>query len=426
MKINELRSKASKDALTMYKKTGVVLLEWATAMGKTKAAIDIIKYASKEFAKTTKYKLSNYNILIVVAETSHKENWRQEFNKWNLKFNEGEITDDNAINIEFQCYQTFRKCNNRVLHNITIFDEAHHLASEKSLEALESNVEMTGGMVFLSATMKQTIIDNIADAIKDYGKLIEMSVVRLKTAIEADVIPEPVIIPVPLALCLDRNQEIILNKNAKGNPIEVLYPNRWKYIKNKAAYKNTKIIIKCNELEKYQYIEQSLSYWKNLLYRTHSEFSRNRVLQLGSERKRFLGSIKTDAARHIIDTELKDYRYICFCSSIAQSEELNKQTSINSKVVDNASLIDKFNKHETNSLYCVGMLQEGQNLCDIEAGLIIQLDKEERSFVQKMGRVLRADKPKVYIMYVKNTNDELNFNKCMEELKCKIELKFGK
>ena len=33
--------------------------------------------------------------------------------------------------------------------------------------------------------------------------------------------------------------------------------------------------------------------------------------------------------------------------------------------------------------------------------------KEERSFVQKMGRVLRADKPKVYIMYVKNTNDEL-------------------
>ena len=52
MKINELRSKASKDALTMYKKTGVVLLEWATAMGKTKAAIDIIKYASKEFAKT--------------------------------------------------------------------------------------------------------------------------------------------------------------------------------------------------------------------------------------------------------------------------------------------------------------------------------------------------------------------------------------
>ena len=52
--------------------------------------------------------------------------------------------------------------------------------------------------------------------------------------------------------------------------------------------------------------------------------------------------------------------------------------------------------------------------------------KEERSFVQKMGRVLRADKPKVYIMYVKNTNDELNFNKCMEELKCKIELKFGK
>ena len=38
--------------------------------------------------------------------------------------------------LSFNVTQTFRKCNNRVFHNITIFDEAHHLASEKSLGSI--------------------------------------------------------------------------------------------------------------------------------------------------------------------------------------------------------------------------------------------------------------------------------------------------
>ena len=51
------------------------------------------------------------------------------------------------------------------------------------------------------------------------------------------------------------------------------------------------------------------------------------------------------------------------------------------------------------------MLQEGQNLNDIEVGIIIQLDGQERSFIQKFGRSLRAEDPTQYIFYYKNTRD---------------------
>ena len=57
------------------------------------------------------------------------------------------------------------------------------------------------------------------------------------------------------------------------------------------------------------------------------------------------------------------------------------------------------------NLYAVGMLQEGQNLVDIEAGVIIQLDGSERPFIQKFGRTIRADSPQQFIFYYENTRD---------------------
>lgn len=57
-----------------------------------------------------------------------------------------------------------------------------------------------------------------------------------------------------------------------------------------------------------------------------------------------------------------------------------------------------------------------QNLVDIEAGVIIQLDNVERAFIQKFGRTLRADSPKQYIFYYKNTRDEDYLQNVYEEI----------
>ena len=62
------------------------------------------------------------------------------------------------------------------------------------------------------------------------------------------------------------------------------------------------------------------------------------------------------------------------------------------------------------------MLQEGVNLTDIEVGVIIQLDGEERSFIQRFGRTLRSDSPVQYIIYYKGTRDEEYLNNALENI----------
>ena len=76
------------------------------------------------------------------------------------------------------------------------------------------------------------------------------------------------------------------------------------------------------------------------------------------------------------------------------------------KKSSNQAIIDSFNEGSINSLFAVGMLQEGQNLKGIQAGVIVQLDGKERAFIQKFGRSMRAEDPIQYIFYYRYTQDE--------------------
>ena len=141
--------------------------------------------------------------------------------------------------------------------------------------------------------------------------------------------------------------------------------------------------------------------------RSRQEFQKVKWLLNGSERKRFLGNIKSDKVKPFINA-LANKRFICFCTSIEQAEYLGGENAIHSKMDEGtpAESIEAFNNYELSNLFVVGMLQEGQNLNDIEAGIIIQLDNEDRPFVQKSGRALRAKDPILFIFYYKGTRDE--------------------
>lgn len=142
---------------------------------------------------------------------------------------------------------------------------------------------------------------------------------------------------------------------------------------------------------------------------------RNSWLQAGSKRKRFLGELKTENARKIVDKLRKEHkRFICFCSSIQQAQSLGPELSIHSKNSMSSKIIRDFNEGKTNELFAVGMLQEGQNLKDIQAGIIIQLDGEERGFIQKSGRIMRSRNPEIYILYFKDTKDEYYFQNAID------------
>lgn len=381
-------------ALNSIKACPNLAVQAGTGTGKTKIALDTI--CSLNDAK---------NILIVVAERAHILNWADEMKKWNIHFD----------NCEIICYASLHKAINREWDAV-IFDEAHHLGSDIRLYLYNHLVAKY--RIFLSATLKDSLLYCLGNQIGGIKKI----KLGLQEAIDSEILPEPKIFLIPLTLDnVNKNQVIVESwgRSTMRKTITCSYIDRWKYLKARKSIPNCTLNIICTAKEKYDYISEQFEYYKKLYMATRRDVVKNKWLQCGSKRKTFLGEIKTDIARNIINSYLKDKRFICFCTSIAQVEELGSNTAIHSKKKDCLSIIQKFNNNKIDSLFAVGMIQEGQNLNNIEAGLIIQLDGQERTFIQRFGRVLRSDSPEQYIIYFKDTRDEEYLNNALEGIDSK-------
>lgn len=389
------RNEIQKEALALYKTHKFIALEWCTGLGKTKAAIDIIEEVKKQTTKTT-------NIIIVVAELAHIKNWQQDFNKWGCE----------CDSIIFVTYASFKKFTN-ISFDLVVLDEAHHVGSDLRLDIL-SNIKLES-LLCLSATMPKEVRENVEDSINK--KLVSYKI-TLQEAIDAEILPEPKIHLIPMIL--DNTEKLFDWTKERGTKtkriiIKCNYDDRWKYLKDKTNYPNLTLKCKCTAHEMYWSLSSEMDYYKKLFMRTRNGGIKNKWMLLGSERKRFLGSLKTEQAKAIIKT-LKRKRFVCFCASIEQAELLGGKKSIHSKKKGALDTIDDFNDKKINSIYPVGMIQEGQNLVDIKAAIIVQLDGQERMFVQKSGRAMRAEEPELYIIYFKDTQDQVYLDNALSEL----------
>lgn len=379
-------------AVKLFEKHTSVALLWATGVGKSAAAI---KMANKYIGKT-----KNKNVLLVVAEVAHKENWQKEFEKWGMI---------NAT-LTIECYASLHKYRN-TNWDLIIFDEAHHLGSDLRLEVLSSMKSSKN--ILLSATLDRGMLNELENILG----YIAPHKISLQDAIDFNILPGPHIHLIPLTLDNIKTDQWIVEEwgdESKRIPIYTDLRDKWKYLRNKKQYPNIKLCMRCTALQKYNYLTEQTEYWKKKYMSCRQEYMKNKWMQIGIQRKRFLGEVKTHIVKRLIE-KLKDKRYICFCASVAQAEYLGKENAIHSKVKKTQSIIDSFNEKKIDNLYAVGMLQEGQNLVDIEAGIIIQLDGSERPFIQKFGRSLRASDPHQYIFYYKNTRDEEYLNNILED-----------
>lgn len=374
-------------SVSLIKKNHRVALQWATGLGKSKAAIDMANYLADKKFRESKVSL---NMLLVVAEVAHKANWQKEFNKWGLK------TD----NVVIECYASLKKYRNSNW-DLIIFDEAHHLGSDLRMDVLtELHAE---DIILLSATLPDQTMQAISGV---FGEFI-VSKVSLKEAIEWGVLPKPKVYLIPLTLDNTYPNCTIIEewgRKEKRVTYKCKFFERWEYLRNRNKYPNVTLEISCTQQQKYDYLTEQFEYWKNQFFRNRQEFTKNKWLQVGSKRKRFLGESKTNAVRLLL-SKLYNKRFICFCISIEQAELLGGKNAIHSKKDNSLYIIDDFNTKRISNLFAVGMLQEGQNLTNIEAGVIVQLDGQERAFIQKFGRSLRATDPVQFIFYYKNTRD---------------------
>lgn len=324
-----------------------LICQWATGCGKSNVVLKFLKDHP------------TFRCLIVVPETNNIQNWRDEFAKFG-------VPDDNVTII---CYASIHKYAD-TSWNLVVYDEMPHIDTEKRLEICRS--VSARYVLALGAVIEEGERMSLESV---YGRF-EISVVTLGMAMRMGILPSPVVNIIHMSLD-DKKRYRVFNGRM------------------------------CTAKEEYDHIQAKVTKAVNDYNNSSTAFNKQRMLRAGNERKRFLGSLKEDAMRSIChELETRGKRFLCFCSSIKQAELLGGPNTFTSKTPVSLKLLDRFNNHEIDSLYVVGKLIEGQNLNDIDCGVIGQLGGTQRITVQEIGRIMRSDNPVIYVPVFDGTKDD--------------------
>tara|TARA_R110000868_G_scaffold359380_1_gene621244 strand:- start:10423 stop:11667 length:1245 start_codon:yes stop_codon:yes gene_type:complete len=375
-----------------------LVLEWSTGCGKTLAAIKIIDEILIKNPNSTGF--------LICKESTHRKNWIEDIDKHGYSH-----VMKHTKMLLYASIKKLEKC------DFIILDECHALTPMRKT-AIKNIVGPNTSVIYLSATIpkeKKMLISSISKGSEKYYSI------SLSEAIELNLLPEPKVI-VHRAKLNDndkRSHKFIMKKGlkSKAQKYECDYHQRWN-IFNK--YNNLILTVKCNEVEYYSLLSTQMEYYKGMSYSGKPEFRqmcRNKFLNLGSQRKKFISITKTSKARSLVKKFRKDGdRFICFTGSIEQSLRLGANSSIHSKnnKDHNQDLIDCFNREECDELFAVKMLREGINLTNIQRGVIVQLDSSIGSFYQMLGRCLRHDFPEMHLLIIEDTQDEVYYSSAMK------------
>lgn len=378
------RELVNKSILELSDKYSNILCELPTGFGKTKQALDILK---RHFNEN-----EGNSILIVIPRNVLIESWKQEFIKWKMS--------------KYLMYVTFTTYVSLPKHvdewDFVIFDECHHL-SERCREAL-TNFDIKRA-ILLSATVKRDMKDELNEV---FDNLISCKI-KMKEAIDNEVLPDPRVFLLPLTLNTKYPTESIW-KNPKGKEpvVEVPWATRWSAIKQKVY----KVRIYCSEYHYHQDLCSQIEWHKNRYMRTRNEALKAKWLKLAGDRLKWL-SDKKMSTMQILKEHFKNERVLLFCNSIEQTEVLGN--CINSKFKSSLTTLEDFNKGKINQISAVNMLNEGCNLVNCRIGIYGNLNSSEIIVKQRLGRILRHKDPIIIIPYYKDTREEELVAKMLED-----------
>lgn len=364
-------------------KSNNILLEFATGTGKTISSIERIRHIK-----------DNAEILVVVPRLFIIDSWKIELKKFHYEYLLSQIT--------FITYNSLEKAVGKHF-DFVVYDEAHHLTTRCCNIVPKIKADNN---ILLSATIDKYIKKRI-NAI--FPKL-ECTEITLDNAIENNILPNPLVILIPLRLDgIKKNMVYKFHPKCKyaKRLTYVDYKNNTDFVrKNKGIGYNIyctpaqyyKII--CNEIDDLKEKLDNFDMYPGKLLKIF----RNRVKQLGNRRLAFLSEMKTPVCKRIVEI-IKNKRNITFCYRIEQAEILgNSITSKNKK--QSKKNLDDFNNNKISSITAVGCLNEGVNLTSCEVGLFAGINVKELPNIQKIGRILRHEKPILIFPYFEDTKDE--------------------
>lgn len=355
----------------------------ATGVGKSKAALEIIKEAVENNIIK--------NVLIVVPTEDLRDNgWREEAEKWGFK----NLYEKYVTTI---CYASLQGMEGEKW-DLVIMDECHNITINNSTFFCNNQITSTVGLTatyprdITKRTLLSSYIGNVCYRI-DTDTAVKLGVVSPY---------EIIVVKVPL-----EGVHKTVKAGNKNNPF-------------------------------YTTESKNMAYLDARCYSAPNK--RNYLLRM-----RFIYNLrsKTIAAKWILDNLISENeRCLIFCGSKIKANELceNRYYSKPSKpktgakdyarkmqeyqeelseYQGDASLL-AFKDKRINRLSCVSALNEGQNISEIDSAVADQITSNELDLIQRIGRIIRyrnGHRGKIYILCAEGTVDVTWINKATEKLK---------
>lgn len=371
------REKLSQSALEESKKHKTIILQWSTGAGKSKGSIDIVNNNMS----------MNPRVLLLVAQSTHKNNWKQQLITWGAKFNPIMV-----------CYASLHKYAGQTF-DFVIADEAQHFSNAR--KKLFDTITIKTNFIVLSATLPKLVREWLS--FKYQPRYITLTT---SEAIKSNILPDPIIIKIPLQFDSVLSECIVTNKAKKDQHKQIVNMpySKDNYFKLLSAKKVEGHLI-CTKKQYYDQMTGFIEYCK--------QKGRDIImLRKSTERLKWLAHKKNEVVRKLL-SNLSSQRTITFCTDIAQSEALGCNC-IHSKNKISDKILDAFNAERINHITACHMLDEGMNLTNCRIGIFANLNASDIIFVQRLGRTLRHAKPIVIIPYFMGTRDEELVNKHLE------------
>jgi superfamily II DNA or RNA helicase len=344
------------DVATRHTRSGLGI-----SMGVGKTLIGL-KYLN-QLQEKNMYKLK---VLVVAPKLSIFETWKDDAVKFDIPT---EVMD----NITYTTYLSLNKFNPHSF-DIVVLDECHSLLD--SHETFLANYK--GRILGLTGTPPRYANTEKGKMVMKYCPILYKYITD--DAIDDDILNDYRIFVHKLPLSSDNNIPVSL--------------------KNSNFYTSEK---------------KSYDYWSRRILEAQTK----KQEQIASVmRMRVIMDFKTKEtyAKYLL-SEIED-KCIVFCNTQAQADRICKH-SVHSENPDAEKNLDEFKKGQIDKLSCVLQLNEGVNIPNLRAGIIMHAYGNERKSNQRIGRLLRLnpdDTAIIHILCYQGTVDERWVNEALKDL----------
>lgn len=327
---------------------------------------------------------AGYKSLVSVEQDNRKDSYNSVYRVFMQRC---EDKDTQCMNKEYLDYNDKVYCVEVPSSKIVVRSEGYtfisgncqHL-SENRMNILET-IHINESFIGLSATIKRDMRNYFI-----YNHKAEVIKCGLKEAVEDEVLPEPTVYLIPLALDTI-NYTYKIKKFGRD------------IITTQKGY--------------YDSVSSLIEWYKNKFFNSRNERIKNLWLSTAGKRLKWCAEQKESLILSLLD-KFKNYKTLTFCSSIEQSERLGKY-NITSKNKASVKNLEMFNLNKIKHITACNILNEGVNLTNCRIGIFCNLNSSEIVVKQRIGRILRHKSPIIIIPYFKDTREEELVQKMIEE-----------